>query len=53
MRFLRIDLMVSGSSLTLAKTFPHGDESRQFSIIPDVGLTKCSHIERKYPDTSR
>ena len=39
-RFLRIDPMVSGSS-------------RQLSVIPGVGITRCGHIERKDLDTAR
>ena len=45
-RLLRIDPVASGSS-------EESEESRQLSVIPDVGITKCGHIERKDLDTAR
>ena len=41
-RFLCIDPMVSGSSLTSAKL-----SLSQLSVIPGVGIMRCGHIERK------
>ena len=29
------------------------EESRQFSVIPGMGITKCGDIERKAQDTAR
>ena len=52
-RFLRIDLMVSGSSPALAKlSLRVRRESRQLSVNPGVGITRCGHIERKDLDTT-
>ena len=51
-RFLRIDPMVSGSSPTSAE-LSLSEESRQLSTIPDVGITRCGHIERKDLDTAQ
>ena len=44
--FLCIDPMVSGSSPTSAKL------SRQLSVIPGAGITRCGHIERNDLDTA-
>ena len=51
-RLLCIDPMVSGSSPTQAKHILRSEESRQLSVIPGVGITRCGHIERKDIDTA-
>ena len=52
-RFLRIDPMVSGSSLTLAQLSTKSEESHQLSVIAGVRIMRCGHIERKELDTAR
>ena len=43
-----------GSSPLHDQTFTQSEESRQLSVIPGVGITKCGHIERKdLQDTAR
>ena len=51
-RFLRIDPMVSGSSPTSARLSLRV-RSRQLSVSPGVGITRCGYIERKDLDTAR
>ena len=50
---LTMDLRVSGSSPWHDQTFSKSEESRQFSVIPGLGITTCGHIERKDQDTAR
>ena len=50
-RFLRIDPMVSGSSLTSARLSLRVRRVTS-SIIPGVGITRCGHIDRKDLDTA-
>ena len=50
--FLRIDSMVSGSSLPSAKLSLRVNRVASF-IIPGVGITRCGQIERKDLDTAR
>ena len=53
-RFLRIDRMVSASSATSDYlSLRVRRESRQLSVIPGVGITRCGHIERNDLDTAR
>ena len=51
-RFMHIDLMVSGSSPPSTKISIRV-KSLQLSVIPGVGITKRSHIERKDQDIAR
>ena len=51
-RFLHGDPMVSGSNPSSAKPSLN-EESRQLSVIPGAGVTRCGHIERKDLDTAR
>ena len=50
-RFLRIDLMVSGSNPPLAKLSLR--VSRQLSVISGVAIPGCGQIERKDVGTAR
>ena len=48
---LATDPRVRGSSPWHYQTSTQSEESRQLSVIPDVGITRCGHIKRK--DTAR
>ena len=50
---LTTDPKVRGSSPLYNKTFTQNEESRQLSVIPGVGITRCCHIKRKDQDTVR
>ena len=50
---LTIDPMVRGSSPGHDQTFNQSEDSRQLSVIPGVGITRCGHIKRKDQDTAR
>ena len=44
---------VRGSSPWHDQTITKSEESRQLSVIPGIGITRCGHIERKDQDTAR
>ena len=44
---LTTDPRVRGSSPWHDQTFKQSEESRQLSVIPGMGITRCGHIERK------
>ena len=50
-RFMFMDAMFSG--LNPPSSFTKIEESRQLSVIPGAGITRCGHIERKDLDTAR
>ena len=49
-RYLRIDSMVRGSNPASARLSIRV-RSRQLTVITDVGMMRCGHIERKDLDT--
>ena len=51
-RFLRIDLMVSGSNPPSVNLSP-AVRRVACSVIPGVGITRCSHVEQKDLDIAR
>ena len=50
---LTTDPLVHGSSPWHDQTFTQSEKSRQLSVIPGVGITRCCHIEREVQDTAR
>ena len=50
---LTTDPRLRGSSPWPDQTFTHGEESRKLSVVPNLEITKCGHIQRKDQDTAR
>ena len=50
---LTTDPRVRDSSPWPDQTFTQSGESRQLSVIPSLGITRCGHLERKDQDTAR
>ena len=51
-RFLRFDLVINGSNPRSAKLSRRARRVAS-SVIPDIGITRCCHIDMKDLDTGR